>query len=279
MTHDRSKFGGLTSLAKIKEQVSASSNSDGEHSWFELKSVEGTKWSTTAKGLIAKEVCAFANTYGGVLCLHGVPDIETRLNATLLSQIDALEGFLKDCLEPRLQGIAVKEVEGRFVIDVPESRTKPHRSSTKGKQYYYRHATSSQPMEEVMIARMYQDGRAYRYLAVAGHLRNEICKDYPTVLTEFFGSIDAASKEIATCSDFSKVVEKAGRGTVITKDIRTYVTTDPSTFEGSCIVRTAELFTEGGNGFVAYNDNTIAITQITFDEFDRLQKDIYLRPR
>ena len=138
-----------------------------------MKSIADKKWSKEAKELIAKEVCAFANTYGGVICLHGIPDIESPLDNSLLSAVDALEGFLKDCLEPRLLGVAIKEVEGRLIIDVPESCNKPHRSAMKGKQYYYRHATSSQPMEEIMIGAMYRS-QSVLEVRVSGIVDNHV---------------------------------------------------------------------------------------------------------
>lgn len=67
---------------------------------------------------------------------------------------NSLEDWLSSCLEPRLAGIRVNKVENTFLIDVPESISKPHRDALS-KNYFYRHNTSSIPMPEIMISSMY----------------------------------------------------------------------------------------------------------------------------
>lgn len=149
------QFNDLDTLTAIKAASTNASSSDGEYSWLELKSVG--KFDKQAKERIAKEVCAFSNTYGGVLVLQGIPDIDAPLDTSVIALFDALESFLADCLEPPLSGIDAKVVEDRIVIGVPESATKPHRtiSGKKGSQYYYRNVTSAVPMPEVMVRSLY----------------------------------------------------------------------------------------------------------------------------
>ena len=159
MSIDRSRFDAASSLADLQNWEREATSTDGEYAWLELKGVDGTTWSKETKALIAKEICAFANTYGGVVCLHGVGGLQNPVPTDLLNLTDQLEGVLVNSLEPRLAGIDLKACDDRVLIYVPESRVKPHRTALKtklGKQYFYRHVTASEPMEEVMIRALYQ---------------------------------------------------------------------------------------------------------------------------
>ena len=159
MSIDRSRFDAATSLADLLQWENEATSTDGEYAWLELKGVDGSTWSKDTKALIAKEICAFANTYGGIVCLHGIGGLNNPVPADLLNLTDPLEGVLVNSLEPRLAGIDLKACDDRILIYVPESRVKPHRTALKtklGKQYFYRHVTASEPMEEVMIRALYQ---------------------------------------------------------------------------------------------------------------------------
>jgi hypothetical protein len=158
------RFDAIKSRDDIDQLVSNSSISDGEYSWFELKGTAGnTSIGRDEKKLFSKEICAFANTYGGILCVHKGTDsqlqeFEASETAPL---IGSLETWLRDSLEPPLQGMVLESRDGLFIILVPMSKTKPHRSASE-KQYYYRHNTMSERMSELMISAMY---RSQDYLA------------------------------------------------------------------------------------------------------------------
>lgn len=152
------KFEEIKSLQNINDMCSESSSVDGESSTFELKGSSGrVSLGREEKKLISKEICAFANTYGGIVCFHyGVKeDLQAFPIECLGALHTSLEGWLRDSLEPRLLGIEIGTIEGVFVINVPESKTKPHRTAGEEK-YYYRHNTISQRMPEIMISSMYR---------------------------------------------------------------------------------------------------------------------------
>ena len=133
MSIDRSRFDAASSLADLQNWEREATSTDGEYAWLELKGVDGTTWSKETKALIAKEICAFANTYGGVVCLHGVGGLQNPVPTDLLNLTDQLEGVLVNSLEPRLAGIDLKACDDRVLIYVPESRVKPHRTALKTK--------------------------------------------------------------------------------------------------------------------------------------------------
>jgi hypothetical protein len=163
-----SRFDAIKSRADIDKIIEQSSSSDGEDSRFEMKGTSGkTEIQRDEKKLFAKEISAFANTYGGILCIHKGKDVEIQsfelLEATSLH--NRIETWLRDSLEPRLQGMILKECDGLFLIFIPESRTKPHRSAVPPeKNYYYRHNTQSETMSELMISAMY---RSQDYLSTS----------------------------------------------------------------------------------------------------------------
>jgi hypothetical protein len=159
-----SRFDSIEARADIDKINSDSSSPDGENNWFELKgTAEKVKIDRDLKKLFAKEISAFANTYGGVLCIHKGQDTDIKPFEPLeISDLhNCLETWLRDSLEPRSQGMILKERDGLFLIFIPESRTKPHRSALD-KLYYYRHNTQSETMSELMISAMY---RSQDYLA------------------------------------------------------------------------------------------------------------------
>ena len=169
MSTIHSQFNTITSLTHIAQafQLNQSISDDGESSTFEFKGTAGdrTKFNKDDKKKFAKEISAFANTYGGILCIHKGGD--TSIEPFEPSEVDSLktplEGWLRDSLEPPLQGIESKVCEGIFLVYVPQSLTKPHRSALD-RDYYYRHNTQSAPMAEVMISAMY---RSQDYLATS----------------------------------------------------------------------------------------------------------------
>ncbi|NEZ55067.1 AlbA family DNA-binding domain-containing protein [Adonisia turfae] len=165
----RSQFDTITSLTHIDQacRLNQSISDDGESSIFEFKGTAGdrTKFNKDDKKKFAKEISAFANTYGGILCIHkgGDTSIEPFESSEVASLQTPLEGWLRDSLEPPLQGIELKACEGVFLVYIPQSLTKPHRSALD-RDYYYRHNTLSQSMSEVMISAMY---RSQDYLSTS----------------------------------------------------------------------------------------------------------------
>lgn len=162
----RLRFDAIKSRADIDHLISNSSISDGEYSWLELKGTAGrASIGKDEKKLFSKEICAFANTYGGILCVHKGTDsqIQEFEGSETAPLIDKLETWLRDSLEPPLQGMVLENRDGLFIILVPVSKTKPHRSASE-KQYYYRHNTMSERMSELMISAMY---RSQDYLATS----------------------------------------------------------------------------------------------------------------
>lgn len=151
-------FNTLNSLTDIINAQRAASSDDGETRSLEFKGCNGDlRFGRDVKRLLAKEVCAFANTYGGVLCFHfgGDDQIMPFPNDHCSSEYTRLETWLRDSLQPMAKGMDIKVVDDVFLIDIPESSNKPHRSAPDS-HYYFRHGTISQKMPEIMISSMYQ---------------------------------------------------------------------------------------------------------------------------
>ena len=151
-------FENINSRNDIDEIIQKASSDDGESLDFELKGSQGElKFTKDFKKILAKEICAFANTYGGVLCFHfgGDTDILPFPTTVANTNFNSLEGWLRDCLEPKSLGMNLKIVDDIYIINIPESKTKPHRTNGT-KEYYYRHSTISQKMPEIMISSMYR---------------------------------------------------------------------------------------------------------------------------
>ncbi len=148
----------MKNLAEIQKLADSSSSSDGESLNFELKGSDGkSDFSQKIKNSLAKEICAFANTYGGILCYHyGEDNVITPFpDTSAKDNFNSIEGWLRDCLEPKLLGIDIEIIDGVYIIKIPESKTKPHRTY-KTSEYLYRHSTISQRMPEIMISSMYR---------------------------------------------------------------------------------------------------------------------------
>ena len=151
-------FRTTNKLKDIEDLMKKASSDDGESLNFELKGSQGeSKFQKGHKKLLAKEICAFANTYGGVLCFHfgGDTNLERFPNGVASSNYNSIEGWLRDSLEPKHLGMDLKIVDDIILINIPESKTKPHRTVSTS-EYYYRHSTISQKMPEIMISSMYR---------------------------------------------------------------------------------------------------------------------------
>lgn len=159
----------MESIKDIRELITDSSSSDGETHILEHKGTDGKQQFTRCeKKKLSKEICALANTYGGHLCFHfGNKESIEPFPAGYTSKIyDQLEGWLSNCLEPSIQGITLEIIDDIFLIYIPESKNKPHRTNST-KEYFYRHVTQSTPMPEIMISSMY---KSQSYLDVVSNI-------------------------------------------------------------------------------------------------------------
>jgi hypothetical protein len=202
-------FNAIESRADIDKIIKEASSPDGEYSWFEMKgTAEKVKIDRDLKKLFAKEISAFANTYGGVLCIHKGKDTEIKPFEPLeINDLhNCVETWLRDSLEPRSQGMILKECSGLFLVLIPESRTKPHRSAVD-KLYYYRHNTQSETMSELMISAMYrsQDHLAMRASVV---LHKSFGQSLSFTLVLNNESMIAGTKPRATIQIFSSQTDR-----------------------------------------------------------------------
>jgi hypothetical protein len=166
-----SLFDKINSLQDLTLLIDNSSSVDGELINLEFKGSNGVgKLDKDIKKNLAKEICAFSNTYGGVLCFH----FGEKTNLLGFSSRDlillkgSVENWLSDCLEPKLLGLNLKVIDGIFIINIPESKTKPHRARTE-EHYYYRQSTNSLRMPEIMVSSMYKS-QDYLNTEVSVHL-------------------------------------------------------------------------------------------------------------
>lgn len=152
-----SSFESISSASDLQQLIDEASSPDGETASFELK---GTSDRSSPNGddkkRFAKELCSFANSYGGVLCIHKGGDVDVKpFEADEAKALfPRLETWTRDSLEPRCQ-MRLKIVENYILIGINESITKPHRS-TADKHFYYRHETQSEKMPEIMIGALYR---------------------------------------------------------------------------------------------------------------------------
>ena len=132
-------FNKIEKIEDIKKYMS--DIEDGETSYLEFKGVHDNlldkskkKESARFRLTIAKEICAFANTDGGILII-GI-DKRKGVDLELNNECENIESWadnnLTDLLEPRLHGFSVKSIEADsgnrpIAIYVPRSKMAPHR--------------------------------------------------------------------------------------------------------------------------------------------------------
>jgi len=212
----------INALAEIRNIRRSLSNSDGESSNIEFKGCSD-RFTKADKTKAAKEICAMANTYGGLLCLHAAGDEE--INPFDGAKIDSIEvsteSWLPDSMEPPIRGLRIKQVEGVLLIDVPESNTKPHRSKPDQK-YYYRSNSLSVPMPEIMVSALYRQTAALDIepsasMSIHGNGRqlsiDVTAKNNSRVLGTlpmFFVELSGDCKEDGIFSEKGKVLEVGG---------------------------------------------------------------------
>lgn len=152
----------ISRLDEIDNLREAMSNEDGEGANFELKRCS-SKFENDDKKRISKEICAFSNTYGGLLCIHA-DEVEGRLISfdDCLELEKRIESWLPHATEPPIRGMKIKTVDGVILIAIPESETKPHRTKLN-RDYYYRSNSASEPMPEIMISSLYRSGSSLQF--------------------------------------------------------------------------------------------------------------------
>ena len=207
-------FNKIEKIEDIKKYMS--DIEDGETSYLEFKGVHDNlldkskkKESARFRLTIAKEICAFANTDGGILII-GV-DKRKGVDLELNNECENIESWadnnLTDLLEPRLHGFSVKSIEADsgnrpIAIYVPRSKMAPHRVRNsypkvlKGEkeiidipaEYFVRRGTKSEKLEENLVRAMYlSSGRAtdFRIVPVVDrkNMPKEHCEIDPQVIT------------------------------------------------------------------------------------------------
>nr|DAM56775.1 MAG TPA: putative DNA-binding domain protein [Caudoviricetes sp.] len=181
-------FRKINTIEDVEKIIS--NTEDGENDWLEFKSVHkelkgSKKESARARVLFAKEICAFANTDGGILII-GVKKNDSGLE--VLNYEDNLEDWFDansvNMLEPKLHGFSVKSIDSNgkgnnpIAVYVPKSNLSPHRVKSnynhlndegKGKdkykeipgEYFVRRGTKSEKLEENLVRAMYLSGGRY----------------------------------------------------------------------------------------------------------------------
>lgn len=207
-------FNKIEKIEDIKKYMS--DIEDGETSYLEFKGVHDNlldkskkKESARFRLTIAKEICAFANTDGGILII-GVDKREGE-GLELRNECGNMESWadknLTDLLEPRLHGFSVKPIEADnknrpIAIYVPQSKMAPHRVRNnypkvlKGEkeiidipaEYFVRRGTKSEKLEENLVRAMYlSSGRVtdFRVVPVVDrkNMPKEYCEIDPQVIT------------------------------------------------------------------------------------------------
>ena len=167
-------------IDKFKDLESIlSSINDGESSIIEFKSVCENLNSkinkAKLKAKIAKEVCAFANSGGGILVL-GVEYKDETLHVKNVAQHcleQFLDGNLHGLIDPDLSGVEMKTIlddqgDTCTVFFIPKSNILPHRVGSWSLddarlckylgQYFGRIGSNSIPLSENIIRAMYLSG-------------------------------------------------------------------------------------------------------------------------
>lgn len=152
---------------------------DGEDVQFEVKAVTSdfTKIKPSKdrdKTNIKEEICGLANTSGGILVITDFVREDKKTKKVKKAELkqfskepnwyanNALENFIKNCIEPRLSGIDVRLVDNLVAVYVPESKHKTHRTISDGR-HMHRIGSSTEIMPEAMVSAMYRSNDHLAY--------------------------------------------------------------------------------------------------------------------
>ncbi len=168
------------SIEAIQDYRANASSLDGETLIFEAKGAHydvkqqqfAILFGKDNKKKLAKEICAFANTEGGVLCFHKGKPSSNNNNRSIVpfSEEEAntfygkFEDWLKTALNPLLSGADLKICDNALLFKIPKSDIKPHKTTGSGNEgYFFRNVTQSVPMSKEMIARSLQKGDVFTF--------------------------------------------------------------------------------------------------------------------
>ncbi|HEY3377052.1 MAG TPA: ATP-binding protein [Armatimonadota bacterium] len=120
------------------------------------------EWTDRNRNELAKDLCAFANSAGGLIII-GVGEIEHKpaviddgVDTTRVSK-EAIESALAARITPRIDGLTIKEIPNParagyayYVIGIPRSMRAPHMCSPLHR-YYKRYNFECVPMEHYEV--------------------------------------------------------------------------------------------------------------------------------
>jgi hypothetical protein len=120
------------------------------------------EWTDRNRNELAKDLCAFANSAGGIIII-GIGEIEHKpgiiddgVDTRRVSK-EAIESALAARIAPRIEGLTIKEIpnprqpdHAYFVIGIPRSMRAPHMCSPVHR-YYKRYNFECVPMEHYEV--------------------------------------------------------------------------------------------------------------------------------
>ena len=120
------------------------------------------EWSDRNRNELAKDLCAFANSAGGMIVIgigevdHKPATIDEGVDTRLVSK-EAIESALAARINPRIDGLTIKEIPNPkmpfyayFVIGIPRSMRAPHMCGPYHR-YYKRYNFECVPMEHYEV--------------------------------------------------------------------------------------------------------------------------------
>lgn len=169
-------FSKLDKIQTLEDIQKMSGNTeDGETDYLEFKSIRcdlsDRQNLGRAKSIVAKEICAFLNSGGGILCWGIEKDSGTGeigvANESNVNLEELFDSKLMDIIEPVYSEVRTKTIsseQGEFlVIAINEGKHIPYRvsswkyaESSISMRYYMRSGTKSEPMPESIVRHLYQ---------------------------------------------------------------------------------------------------------------------------
>jgi len=120
------------------------------------------EWSDQRRNELAKDICAFANSAGGIIIIgigelaHKPTVLDDGVDTTRVSK-EAIESALMARISPRVENLTIKEIPNPkrenysyFVIGIPRSMRAPH-MCTAFHRYYKRYNFECVPMEHYEV--------------------------------------------------------------------------------------------------------------------------------
>lgn len=147
-------------LDDIKELLA---NGEQENLMLEYKaSLAIGEWTDSKRNELAKDVCAFANSAGGLIVI-GIGEVDHKpallddgVDTSRVSK-EAIESALRARIAPRVDDLTIKEIPNPekpffayFVIGIPRSMRAPHMCSPMHR-YYRRYNFECVPMEHYEV--------------------------------------------------------------------------------------------------------------------------------